>query len=677
MSQIPVTATLAEEEIQSLQAQLRYHNHRYYVLDDPELPDGDYDQLFQRLKLLETHFPDLVTADSATQRVGDKPLSSFGQIQHEMPMLSLDNAFNADDQVEFNRRIKERLKTEADIEYACEPKLDGIAVSLMYEHGKLTRAATRGDGTTGEDITQNIRTIHSIPLQLMGDDWPQRLEVRGEVYMAKQGFEKLNAQAIEKGTKPFANPRNAAAGSLRQLDSRITATRPLTMYCYSAGMVEGGTLPDKHSDILASFQRWGLRVTPELTVVQGVKACEAYYEQMVQKRAQLPYEIDGIVFKVNDLVQQQQLGFVSRAPRWAIARKFPAQEAITTLKAVEFQVGRTGAITPVARLEPVFVGGVTVSNATLHNMAEITRLKIKINDKVFIMRAGDVIPKVGRVVESMRPNDAQDIIAPSQCPVCGSDIEQEETIMRCAGGLFCAAQRKEAIKHFASRKAMDIDGLGEKLAEQLVDVLYIKNPAELFTLKIDDLVNLERMGQKSAQKLLMALEQAKQTTLTRFIYALGIREVGESTAQALAQHYADMPMLMRASEEQLQQIDDIGPIVAKHIVTFFQQSHNCEVVEALLAQGVQWIQIAAPAASEQPLAGEIWVITGTLHTVTRDEAKAVLQQLGAKVSGSVSAKTTALLAGEKAGSKLTKAINLGVKVVEEAAFIALQQEWLQ
>nr|MDT0252160.1 NAD-dependent DNA ligase LigA [Endozoicomonas sp.] len=666
----------AEQEVQQLRQQLSDHNYRYYVLDEPEIPDSEYDKLFSRLKWLESEYPKLVTEDSPTQRVGGTPLKAFGQIRHELPMLSLDNAFNAEDQTNFNRKIKERLDTSEEIEYACEPKLDGIAVSLLYENGLLIRAATRGDGTTGEDITQNIRTIDSIPLKLMGDDWPQRLEVRGEVYIPKAGFEQLNKRAKARDEKIFVNPRNAAAGSLRQLDSRITAKRPLTIYCYSAGIVDGGELPNKHSEILACFRNWGLRVSPELKVVKGVQACEDYYRAMAEKRESLPYEIDGIVYKVNAIARQQALGFVARAPRWAIARKFPAQEAVTTLKDVEFQVGRTGAITPVARLEPVFVGGVTVSNATLHNMDEIQRLELKIGDSVVILRAGDVIPKVNRVIHSMRPENARDIQVPDRCPACDSELEQEEAILRCSGGLFCSAQRKEVIKHFASRKAMDVDGLGDKLVEQLVDRQLIKTAADLFMLSALEVSGLERMGKKSAENLVNALIDSKKTTLPRFIYALGIREVGEATAQGLASHYQDLNKLMSATVEDLQTVEDVGPIVASHIEKFFQQEHNREVIESLLAKGIEWEAAALPAVEEsQPLAGEVWVLTGTLYAMTRDEGKAILQKLGAKVTGSVSAKTSALLAGEKAGSKLAKAEKLGVRVVTEEDFMQMRQEW--
>ncbi|USE38617.1 NAD-dependent DNA ligase LigA [Endozoicomonas sp. SCSIO W0465] len=677
-SDIPpvLSLELAEQEIPLLRQQINEHNYRYYVLDEPEIPDSEYDKLFIRLQSLESEYPQLITEDSPTQRVGGTPLKAFGQVRHELAMLSLENAFDEEDQADFNRRVKERLGIAEDVEYACEPKLDGIAVSLLYEGGLLVRAATRGDGTTGEDITQNIRTIESIPLKLIGDDWPQRLEVRGEVYMPKAGFAQLNRRASAKGEKIFVNPRNAAAGSLRQLDARITAKRPLTIYCYSAGVVDGGVLPDTHGEILACLKKWGLRVNPELQVVKGVQACEDYYQAMAEKRERLPYEIDGIVYKVNSIALQQALGFVARAPRWAVARKFPAQEAITTLKDVEFQVGRTGAITPVARLQPVFVGGVTVSNATLHNMDEIERLDIKIGDSVVILRAGDVIPKVDRVIHSMRPDDARDITFPDCCPVCDSELEREEAILRCSGGLFCSAQRKEAIKHFASRKAMDIDGLGDKLVEQLVNRKLIATVADLFSLSAPEVSSLERMGRKSAENLINALDQSRRTTFPRFIYSLGIREVGEATALGLASHYRDLNKLMAASLDDLQTVDDVGPVVAGHIEKFFRQEHNREVIDALLANGVEWeTELLVEEEGDQPLAGETWVLTGTLSAMTRDEGKAILQKLGAKVTGSVSAKTSALLAGEKAGSKMAKAEKLGVRIVTEDDFMQMRQTW--
>ncbi|WP_422133172.1 MULTISPECIES: NAD-dependent DNA ligase LigA [unclassified Endozoicomonas] len=678
MTQTKLSLKEAEQQAQKLREQIDDHNYRYYVIDDPVIADASYDRLMQQLKSIEADFPELVTPESPTQRVGAAPLSAFGQIRHELPMLSLDNAFNQDDLDDFDRRVRERLGTGSVVEYACEPKLDGIAVSLLYERGSLVRGATRGDGRTGEDITLNVRTIVSIPLKLLGDGWPDRLEVRGEIFMPREGFERLNQRAKARDEKVFVNPRNAAAGSLRQLDSKITAKRPLEIYCYGAGIVEGGELPDRHADILECFRTWGLRVNPELRVVKGAAACAEYFSRMEDKREALPYEIDGIVYKVNSLAQQEQLGFVARAPRWAIARKFPAQEEMTILKEVEFQVGRTGAITPVARLEPVFVGGVTVSNATLHNMAEVARLGLKIGDTVVIHRAGDVIPKVVRVIPDRRPDDARDIELPEHCPVCHSDVErdEDEAAARCTGGLYCSAQRKEAIKHFASRKAMDIDGLGDKLVEQFVDKGLVNTVADLHKLGVEPVASLERMGKKSATNLINALKVSQKTTLARFIYSLGIREVGEATAQSLVAHYRDLEAIRSATLEQLQEVDDVGPVVAAHIEKFFKQEHNLEVIDELLKVGVHWEEEAEPEADVvQPLAGEVWVLTGSLLTMTRDEGKAVLQKLGAKVTGSVSAKTTALLAGEKAGSKLTKAQNLGVRVVTEDEFAHLLKEW--
>ncbi|MGY0218990.1 NAD-dependent DNA ligase LigA [Endozoicomonadaceae bacterium StTr2] len=664
------------QRISTLREQLDRHNYQYHVLDEPEISDAEYDILFRELQQLEQNHPELVQPDSPTQRVGATPLEGFGSIQHEMPMLSLDNAFSDEELGDFNRRVSEGLKAAGAIEYACEPKLDGIAVSLLYEDGRLIRGATRGDGYTGEDITQNIRTIPSIPLKLRGTGWPARLEVRGEIYMPKAGFEALNQRQQAKDDKLFANPRNAAAGSLRQLDSKVTAERQLEMCAYSAGIVEGGSLPEAHGAILKQLNQWGFRINPEMDVVSGVEACVDYYNKLEQKREQLPYEIDGIVFKVNNLAQQQQLGFVARAPRWAIARKFPAQEATTKLLDVEFQVGRTGVLTPVARLKPVFVGGVTVSNTTLHNMDEIERLDLRIGDTVVVHRAGDVIPKVARALADKRPEDAREIVLPSSCPDCGSDIEQEEgeAAARCSGGLYCQAQRKEAIKHFASRKAMDIEGLGDKLVEQLVDQEQIKTAADLFSLTEAQLVRMERMGPKSAQNLLKALETSKKTTLNRFIFALGIREVGEVTALNLANYFGSLDELRVVTEEALIEVDDVGPIVAAHIARFFKQPHNLEVIDSLIAAGIHWEKPVKQDVSEQPLAGQSWVLTGTLQSMGRNDGKKLLQQLGAKVAGSVSAKTTALIAGEKAGSKLTKATELGVQVLDETAFIELLTE---
>jgi len=671
-----MTLAKHQQEIETLRAQINQHNYRYYVLDDPSVPDVEYDRLMRRLQTLEVENPQFINPDSPTQRVGARPLSAFEEVAHEVPMLSLDNAFGADEMRDFERRIKDRLKSDEVVEFACEPKLDGIAVSLLYEQGQLVRGATRGDGQTGENITQNLRTVPSIPLKLMGSGWPERLEVRGEVYMPKAGFEALNRQAVAAGDKAFVNPRNAAAGSLRQLDSRITATRPLEMCSYSVGLVEGGDLPGVHSDVLKQLHVWGFRINDQMAVVQGIEGCIAYYQALQQTRDQLRYEIDGIVFKVNELAQQRQLGFVSRAPRWAIAYKFPAQEEMTRLLGVEFQVGRTGAVTPVARLEPVFVGGVTVSNATLHNRGEIERLGVRAGDTVIVRRAGDVIPQVVQVVLERRPDDAEVIEFPSQCPVCESDVirDEGEAVARCSGGLFCAAQRKEAIKHFASRKAMDIEGLGDKLVEMLVDEQLIESVADLFHLNKAAISNLERMGDKSAQNLLDALAKSKQTTLPRFIYSLGIREVGEATARNLANHYGALDALMSARQEDLLTVADVGPIVASHIVTFFQQPHNQEIIQALLSEGLNWPAQKPIIPTQAPLSGQTYVLTGSLESLTRDQAKARLLALGAKVSGSVSAKTHCVVAGDSAGSKLSKAESLGIQVIDEAGLLALLEE---
>ena len=668
-------ATVAAE-VKQLHQQLNQANYQYYVLDDPQLPDAQYDRLFHQLKAIEEKHPQFLTSDSPTQRVGATPLPHFEQVTHEVPMLSLDNAFYAQDMRDFNRRVGDRLKQTDVVFYACEPKLDGIAVSLLYQDGLLVRAATRGDGSVGENITQNIRTIPSIPLKLLGADYPSTLEVRGEVYMPKKGFNKFNENALANDDKPFVNPRNAAAGSLRQLDSKITAARPLEFCCYSLGRADGGEVPTKHSEILRQFSMWGFKINPEMRVVEGIEGCLEYYEQLAEKRNSLAYEIDGIVFKVDDINLQQQLGFVSRAPRWAIAHKFPAQEEMTLLKDVEFQVGRTGAITPVARLEPVFVGGVTVSNATLHNMDEISRLGVKVGDTVVIRRAGDVIPQIVNVVESKRPNDAKSIIFPQTCPVCDSKIEriEGEAVSRCSGGLVCAAQRKEAIKHFASRKAMDIDGLGDKLVDQLVDEGLIESFLDLYSLKLENLMNLERMGEKSAQNLLASIEISKQTTLAKFLYALGIREVGVATAQNLVNHFLDLKILVKAELESLLEVDDVGPIVAKHLLSFFAEPHNQQIIDGLLNIGINWPVIEKKETSDLPLAGQTFVVTGTLASMGRDQAKEYLQQLGAKVAGSVSAKTHGLVAGEKAGSKLTKAQDLEVPVLDENAFLSLLTE---
>ncbi|HQQ63496.1 MAG TPA: NAD-dependent DNA ligase LigA [Pseudomonadales bacterium] len=658
---------------------LHHHNHCYYVLDNPEIPDAEYDRQMQELLSLEHAHPDWVTEDSPSQRVGSTPLSQFATVRHEVPMLSLDNAFSDEELRAFDQRIHDKLKlpTELPVEYACEPKLDGLAVSILYRKGIMVRGATRGDGSNGEDITANLRTIGAIPLQLSGQDYPALLEVRGEVFMPKSGFDWLNAKAREAGEKVFVNPRNAAAGSLRQLDSRITATRPLSFFVYGVGLVEDGTLPSKHADILYCLQRWGLPLNPELRVVSDLAGCLAYYEYLAQKRDQLAYEIDGIVYKANDLVLQKELGFVARAPRWAIARKFPAQEEMTQVLDVEFQVGRTGAITPVARLAPVFVGGVTVSNATLHNMDEIARLDLHIGDTVTVRRAGDVIPQIVQVQTGSRPATASRVQLPDHCPVCGSPVEssEKEVVARCSGGLICAAQRKEAIKHFAQRRAMDIDGLGDKLVDQLVDRELVHSPADLFRLDLATLAGLERMGEKSAQNLLDAIAAARETTLPRFLYALGIREVGEATALALARHFGSLESLLQADSVQLQQVPDIGPVVAHFAGEFFADRRNREVIEALRQAGVHWPDIAVQQPTAQPLAGKTFVLTGTLATLDRNTAKDKLVSLGAKVAGSVSSKTDAVIAGADAGSKLVKAGELGVPVWDETQLLALLAEF--
>ncbi|WP_447042951.1 NAD-dependent DNA ligase LigA [Vreelandella sp. H-I2] len=667
------------EEITQLRAALDEANYRYYVLDDPTLTDADYDRKLQRLQQLETQHPELVTSDSPTQRVGAAPADGFPPVVHAIPMLSLDNAFSREDIHAFAERVAERLECAAEeVEFTCEPKLDGAAVSLVYEQGLLVSGATRGDGRTGEGITSNLRTLRSVPLKLMGKNVPELLEVRGEVIMRHAGFEALNERAREDGSKVFANPRNAAAGSLRQLDPRITAKRPLEFHSYQVARLQPELGDTTHSELMARLSTLGFRASAELKVVKGPEAVADYCEQLGEKRDALGFDIDGVVIKVNDLRYQRELGFVARAPRWAVAFKYPAQEEVTTLNDVEFQVGRTGAITPVARLEPVTVAGVTVSNATLHNADEITRLDVMIGDTVSIRRAGDVIPQVVRVHVEQRPADAKAIVFPEHCPVCGSDIERinGEAVARCSGGLYCAAQRKEALKHFASRKALDIDGLGVKLIFQLVDLDWVKTPADLFHLSVEQLQSLPRMGEKSATNLVNAIQKAKSTTLARFIYALGIREVGEATAANLASHFGTLEAIQTAELVALEAVNDVGPVVAVHVHTFFRQPHNQETIAALLEAGITW-QEAAVTQGPTPLEGQTWVLTGSLESMTRDEGKARLQALGAKVAGSVSKKTTCLVAGEAAGSKLSKAEQMGVEVVDEATFIDRLVEWEQ
>ncbi|MDR5866767.1 NAD-dependent DNA ligase LigA [Halomonas koreensis] len=670
-----------QDEAARLRAELEDANYRYYVLDEPRMTDADYDRRLRRLQELEAAHPELVTPDSPTQRVGAAPAEGFPEVAHAVPMLSLDNAFDEDELSAFVKRVADRLEADADgLAFCCEPKLDGAAVSLVYERGRLAAGVTRGDGRTGEGITSNLKTLKSVPLSLRGTAWPDRLEVRGEVTMRHAEFEAMNARAREADTKVFANPRNAAAGSLRQLDPRVTATRPLEFTAYQLVRQDMASLADidipTHSEQMALLREWGFRVNAELEVVSGAEGVIDYCRRLGEKRDALGYDIDGAVIKVDDLRLQRELGFVARAPRWAIAFKFPAQEQVTRLNDVEFQVGRTGAITPVARLEPVSVAGVTVSNATLHNADEIERLGVKIGDTVAIRRAGDVIPQVVRVQLDERPDDAREIVFPERCPVCDSQIErlEDEAVARCSGGLYCAAQRKEALKHFASRRALDIEGLGEKLIDGLVERDWVKTPADLFALEAERLAELPRMGQKSSENLVAALEKAKATTLARFIYALGIREVGEATAANLARHFGTLEALMGAEREALEAVDDVGPIVAAHLHTFFRQPHNRETIQALIEAGVRWEE-AEVEAGPTPLAGQTWVLTGTLESMTRDQGKARLQALGAKVSGSVSKKTACLVAGEAAGSKLTKAEQLGVEVIDEATFIERLASW--
>jgi DNA ligase (NAD+) len=662
---------------QKLKDELNKHAYQYYVLDEPLVSDSEYDRLMKQLQLLEQQHPEWMTSDSPSQRVGGSALKEFRQVKHEMPMLSLDNAFSDEELLAFDQRIRDRLKDVNDIEYACEPKLDGIAVSLLYVDGVLQRGATRGDGQTGEDITMNVRTIGSIPLRLRGAGYPEKLEVRGEIYMPKAGFEKLNQQARQNGEKIFVNPRNAAAGSLRVLDSKITAQRRLEMCCYGIGIIEGRSsektaMPGKHADILFRLAEWGFLINAEMAVKKNIRGCMDYYHQLEKKRNRLPYDIDGIVYKVNDISLQDKLGFISRSPRWAVARKFPAQEEMTTVLDVEFQVGRTGAVTPVARLEPVFVGGVTVSNATLHNMDEVERLDLRIGDTVIVRRAGDVIPQVAQVVKDKRPSSAKKIKLPKTCPVCASPIErvEGEAVARCTGGLTCSAQLKEGIKHFASRRAMDIEGLGDKLVEQMVDEKLVVSVADLYSLTPGQIAALERMGEKSAENLLRALEKSKQTTLARFIYALGIREVGESTAATLANHFGTLQAIMEGTEEQFLAVSDVGPVVAHYLLDFFSQQKHRNLISQLKKCGLQWQEGESGTSRAKPLSGLTYVLTGTLTSLTRDEAKDRLQALGAKVAGSVSAKTSIVVAGPGAGSKLARAEELGLTIYDEDQLLA-------
>lgn len=665
-----------QEQFTALRTTLRHHEYLYHVMDTPEIPDAEYDRLMVQLRELESAHPDLITPDSPTQRVGAAPLAAFEQVRHEVPMLSLDNTFDEAGFLAFNKRVQDRLKSTDELTYCCELKLDGLAVSLLYEDGLLVRAATRGDGTTGENITANVRTIHAIPLRLHGDNIPARVEVRGEVFITESGFEKLNEEARRTGAKVFANPRNAAAGSLRQLDPRITAKRPLTFFCYGFGLLEGGEMPASHWQRLQQFKAWGLPVTDRIRLAHSADEVLAFYRQVEQERPSLGFDIDGVVIKVDSQALQEQLGFVARAPRWAVAFKFPAQEQMTFVRDVEFQVGRTGAITPVARLEPVQVAGVVVSNATLHNADEIARLGLRIGDKVVIRRAGDVIPQVVNVVESERPEETREIVFPSHCPVCGSDVErvEGEVVTRCTGGLICGAQRKEALKHFVSRRAMDVDGMGDKIIDQLVEKEYVLTPADLFRLTAGKLTGLDRMGPKSAQNVVDALEKAKSTTLARFLYALGIREVGEATAANLANHFGELEKVMNADLDALIEVQDVGKVVATHVRNFMDEESNRAVIRDLTEEiGVHWPQVEVVNVEEidSPFAGKTVVLTGSLSQMNRDDAKERLVALGAKVSGSVSKKTDLLIAGEAAGSKLAKAQELGIPVIDEAEMIRL------
>ncbi|MFM8846010.1 MAG: NAD-dependent DNA ligase LigA [Gammaproteobacteria bacterium] len=658
-----------------LRRDIEYHNYRYYVLDDPQIPDAEWDRLLQELRALEAAHPELVTADSPTQRVGAAPLDEFAEVRHRVPMLSLDNAFTDDDLRAFDRRVRERLGTSDEIEYSAEPKLDGLAISVTYENGVFVQAATRGDGTSGEDVTANVRTIRSLPLHLQGKA-PPLFEARGEVFMPVSGFERLNAEAAKRGEKIFANPRNAAAGSLRQLDPRITAQRPLDIFFYTVGAIEGLELPALHSQTLELLRGYGLRVSPEIKRVLGAAGCLEYYAEIGRRRASLAYQIDGVVYKVDSIAAQRVLGFVSRAPRWAMAHKFPAEEALTQLREVEFQVGRTGALTPVARLEPVFVGGVTVSNATLHNMDEVLRKDVRIGDTVIVRRAGDVIPEVARVLIERRPTTTREVQLPTRCPVCAAPVERDAdaAVARCTGGYRCSAQRKERIRHFASRRALDIEGVGEKLVEQLVDAGLVETPADLYRLDAATLANLERMGPKSAENIVSALQKSKSTTLARFLFALGVRDVGEATAAALAAHFGTLEQLLTADLEGVQQVPDVGPVIARHVVEFFAEPTNREVVERLQSAGLHWPRVEIPAAGEQPLAGLTFVLTGTLDTLQREQAEDALRALGAKAAGSVSKKTSYLVAGSDAGSKLRKAAELGIAVLDAAALQRILKE---
>lgn len=677
-----VPASMADAaRVGELKALLDDHGYRYYVLDQPIIADAEYDKLFRELVALEAEYPELATADSPTHRVGGGILSAFAEVTHRVPMLSLGNAFSADDAANFDRRCREGLAlNDAEIDYACEPKFDGLAINLTYENGVFVQGATRGDGAVGEDVTLNLKTIRAIPLSLQGDQIPKLLEVRGEVLMLKNDFAKLNDRQAAKGEKLFVNPRNAAAGSLRQLDSKLAAERPLHFFAYGIGAVEGFASPTSHGAMMDWLELLRFPVSKERRVVKGLAGLLGYFDQVGKRRPNLPFEIDGVVYKVNSFAAQEKLGFVSRAPRFATAHKFPAEEATTVLLGIDVQVGRTGAITPVARLQPVFVGGTTVSNATLHNEDEIRRKDLKIGDTVVVRRAGDVIPEVAAVIYAKRPDDAREFMMPTRCPQCQSQIEKldGEAIARCTGGLFCPAQRKQALLHFAQRRAMDIEGLGDRLVEQIVDAELVRTPADLYRLGLAALAKLDRMAEKSAQNLLDGIEKSKRTTLAKFLFGLGIRHVGESTAKDLSKYFGNLDAIMAATVDELLLVNEVGPVVAMSLRHFFDQPHNCEVVEQLRTGGIAWPEHeraiaveAAPALGLPmgPFARKTVVLTGTLPTLARDDAKDRLEAAGAKVSGSVSKKTDFVIAGSDAGSKLEKAIELGVTVLDETQFL--------
>jgi DNA ligase (NAD+) len=670
-----------------LRAELERHNHAYYVLDAPSIPDAEYDKLFRELQGLEADYPELLTADSPTQRVGGAPLKEFPPRQHGVPMLSLNNAFTPEEVEAFDKRVRDGLETIAAIDYAVEPKFDGLAISLTYENGVFTCGATRGDGITGEEVTPNLRTVRNIPLRLRGADWPALIEIRGEVLMFKADFAELNARQRERGDKEFANPRNAAAGSLRQLDSRITAGRPLSFFAYGVGAGADALTVRTHSELMDQLAAWGFPVAAERAVVTGSHGVQDFFAKIGMLRPSLPFDIDGVVYKVNRLDWQARLGFVSRAPRFAIAHKFPAEEALTEVLGIDVQVGRTGAITPVARLKPVFVGGVTVTNATLHNEDEVRRKDVRVGDTVIVRRAGDVIPEVVAIVPEKRPS--RDLFGgeplhppfelPKTCPECGSAVTRgiDEAIARCTGGLYCPAQRKQALWHYAARRAMDIEGLGDKIVDQLVDAGLVHTPADLYKLTVETLAGLERMGEKSAQNLVAAIDHSRQTTLARFIFALGIRNVGEATARDLARHFGNLDGIMAADAAALQLVPDVGPIVAASIVSFFNESHNREIIAQLLAAGLHWAEGEPADAGPKLLAGKTLVLTGTLPTLKRDDAKAMIEAAGGKVAGSVSKKTDFVVAGEDAGSKLEKAQELGVAVIDEAELLNMLEKGVQ